>query len=594
MRLRSLMLAALCALSVSRGALLPCVAEPVETESRVVAVTVYADRARTRRTTPVQLLKGAQTFLFRQLPGWVDERSVRVEVIPPDAGQVAGVRMSRVFLSETTDAQYREAENAFLETQDQLNALEDERAVLEVQAEQVRSVRTFATEKLSLDALQRAITAADYRAEADYVTETLRAVAVARRELERTKRSLLPELQARQRRLNEVKSLRQLQQTEVAVDLQGVRAGAATLALTYLLPGATWSPAHDLRAEAPDAELVELSSYAVVTQTTGEDWSDAELSFSTQSPTSTMTIPELEALVLGTSRVSSLQQGTPEQAFQVAQQLFEGQNDLYNSVLNKFDINDLSRNRMEQFQVQQRMGAVFERLRDRGTTAHFSATTRVAVRSDGRAVRVPIGQRRLAAQARVVVAPQASLNAARTVKLTNGDTASPLLPGPVGLYLAGSYLGPTEVDFVAPGETFAVFMGVEDALKVQRVMDLEKSSLTRGRRTRMSVHFDISLENLGGAPLQVDLSDRIPVSEKSDIRVERVRLDPKTEPESDGLLRWVMTLEPGETRAVTVGYTINYPPEVVETMRKQKGLSSAMPSAAIDLSVQIESLESRF
>ncbi|MBM3883886.1 MAG: DUF4139 domain-containing protein [Verrucomicrobia bacterium] len=57
-----------------------------------------------------------------------------------------------------------------------------------------------------------------------------------------------------------------------------------------MLPGATWEPVHELRA-TPDGQTVALASFAVVMQTTGEDWLDAKLSPSPSATASPETHP---------------------------------------------------------------------------------------------------------------------------------------------------------------------------------------------------------------------------------------------------------------------------------------------------------------
>ena len=59
----------------------------------------------------------------------------------------------------------------------------------------------------------------------------------------------------------------------------------ARVDLSYLVGGAAWSAAHEARLGG-DAreEQVELSSYATITQATGEDWSAVPCRFSTARP----------------------------------------------------------------------------------------------------------------------------------------------------------------------------------------------------------------------------------------------------------------------------------------------------------------------
>src|SRR5262249_21343676 len=101
-----------------------------------------------------------------------------------------------------------------------------------------------------------------------------------------------------------------------------------------------------------------------------------------------------------------------------------------------------------------RVEQLFDTLRDRGTTAHVPAVGWQNIRSDGAPVRVPLGHSDLSAQHRILAAPELSLNAAHTVDLTN-STRQALLPGKVSLFMDGAFLGLTDMDFVAPGESFS-------------------------------------------------------------------------------------------------------------------------------------------
>ena len=99
----------------------------------------------------------------------------------------------------------------------------------------------------------------------------------------------------------------------------------------------------------------------------------------------------------------------------------------------------------------------------RGTTAQFKGLSPAKVRADGRSVRVPIGRLRLKAKQAIVAAPEQSLNAAQTLELLN-ESPQPLLPGNVALYQAGSFLGMTDLGFVASGERFSLFLSVADQI----------------------------------------------------------------------------------------------------------------------------------
>jgi len=102
-----------------------------------------------------------------------------------------------------------------------------------------------------------------------------------------------------------------------------------------------------------------------------------------------------------------------------------------------------------------------------------------------------------------------------------------------------------------------------------------------------------SLENLSDTETTLRLTDRIPMSENKDIRVYRVRIAPEVDPDSNGLLNWNLILKPKARSVFRVEYSIEYPQDYVEHMKKARGSSmdGAAPSSKADLSVQIEKLE---
>jgi uncharacterized protein (TIGR02231 family) len=553
--------------------------------SKIGEVTLYADRARVVRSAAVELAAGVGKLAFHKLPGWIDEGSVRVSLAPAEAGELLEVEVQKTYLARPDDEEIRKAEAAVQELADQKAALEDERAAIEAQTRQLDSIRAFSLDKMPKDAVVREIKIDEYAAMLKFVGDSMTALAKAKRELAKKQRELDPELNARQRKLNELRQRAQLEQRSVIVTIKSAGAGRqAKLKLTYMLPGATWEPVHELRRDGA-ADKVTLASFGIVTQTTGEDWDGVTLWLSTQHSTDTIRIPELEKLLVGSGPA-----GGADDTFSIASRKFSGQIKIWNVNQNPIGIRpEFEKNVDFQQAAQGRNIAKFKRIQERrGTTVHFAAAGLQTVRTDGRPVRVPIGSEQLAAQPKIVAAPAVSLNAARTVELLNSGK-QPFLPGDVLLYIDGAFLGTTEMDFVAPGENFPVFVGVADQIKLTRELDQKRSSLTwSGKRTRMQVSFVLSAENLGDKPVAVQVADRIPVSETDEIRVLGVEIQPEVKPDVKGILHWEVTLAAGEKKKFRIDYTLDYPKELPKAM-KVEGKAPAAP-----IYKQIDDLERMF
>lgn len=572
--------------------------------SRITRVTVYSDRALVSREASVALTTEPVVFRFRKLPGWVDEGSVRAAT---SAGKIVDVSVERRYLARSTDEGFRKAERKHKDLLRKAQALDDELAVLDAQQKHVESIKVFSLEKLGDDGVKRDIKVDSYGEVVDFVSGKLRDTAKARREAQAGRERLAPDVEASARNLDELARLTKLEETIVLVTVQGSAAGNAALTLSYATPGATWEPLHELRSAAADPEAVELGAFAVVTQTTGEDWSHAELSFSTQSSSEAEHIPELEMLALGKTAEVSRSVTRQVTSFSAAQKKFEEQN-LHWNRMNQASSRRVSE--LEQFErsyssnlallerVQSKTVEIFAGLQTRGTTAHFTAKEPIIVRSDGRPIRVRIGGSRVKATRRIIAAPEESLNAAVTLEMNN-KTGQPLLPGGVARYQDGAFLGMTDIEFVARDEDFSVFFSVADQVKLTRELDRHHSSLQRTARNRMQLAFVSRAKNLSDRPVTVVLAERIPVSENTEIRVSNVKIGPSERPDGKGIVRWTVSLAAREEREFRVSYQVDYPPSLVFDVKRKQMQEPASPARAapkrkLDFEERLIEMESQF
>ncbi len=574
------------------------------TPSKIKRVTVFADRAQVTRVAKVRPGAERAEIVFGKLPGWVDDASVRVALVPADAGRIIDVQVQRNFLAQSTDETYLKATQEVQDIADQIAALDDEMGVLDAEAQQIQQIKVFAMDKVGRDAVVRDVKIESYGSVVKFVSDSLRRIAADKRQLAIKRRALTPELVARQRRLQELQALTHLEETSVTVSLDGAGRRSAVLELSYMLPGATWEPVHELRTHGSTPEDVSIRSLAVVSQTCGEDWNGVEILFSTQSATESNRIPHLDALKLGDSGSAARIIQERNESFARAQAAFEGQNQLWNAVNMDIGVGNKAgayqANFAQMLTVQSKATEVFMTLRHRGTTAQFIGKGRATVRADGRPVRIPIGEVKLAARQAIVAVPEQSLNAVRTLQLANTGT-QPILPGDVSLFLDGAFRGMTELPFVAEGEEFALFMGVADRIKLSRVLDRKQSSIKRSKRTRMTVAFLVTVENLSDGAVVVDLADRVPVSENKEIEVDDIEITGDQKPDARGLLRWQLALAPREKKTIRIAYRVEYPPQLVQEMHRQRvsRQKSMAPSASYDfeepdVSEQIMQLEKSF
>ena len=577
--------------------------EATALKSEVTRVTVYSDRAQVTRQAVAAATTEPKIFAFRKLPGWVDDGSVRVS---SSAGRIVDVRVERNFLAKSTDANYRKAEKELKDLATQLAAVNDEIVVLDAQKVQIESIKAFSLEKITKDTTIGDVSVQSYSDVLTFISDSLRKTAKARREAQLELDEIMPKVAASQRKLEDMKALLNLEETTVLVTLQASRPASSTVELTYMMPGATWEPMNELRASTADSKDVEVISFAVITQTSGEDWGKAEISFSTQSAIESVRIPELEALTLGDTTTATRMLTSKMSSFSRAQQAFQGQSQLWNKVHQnayaaaESNFEQVYQSNMQYLQVvQSKTVEIFASLENRGTTTHFKASTMASVRGDGHPTRMRIGVSSLKSKQKIVAVPEQSLNAARTLDMVN-STGQALLPGKVALYQDGAFIGMTEIDFIAQGEDFSLFLSVADHIKLSRTLDRKQSSLVHRQVSKMLVTFVVTAENLLGEETAFTLADRIPVSENKEIRVGSVKITPAVSPDSQGILHWELVLKPKEKREFRISYQVEYPRELIIDARRRRSVEAAMPSPmaspakSYDMEDQLVDLEAAF
>ncbi|MCK6551802.1 mucoidy inhibitor MuiA family protein, partial [Myxococcota bacterium] len=267
-------------------------------EAPIREVTVFSDRARIRRKARPSLTPGINKLRLPDLPGATSLDTIRVSVGDAKLLRVEAAPIEREKISiEAVEAALAELEvqtDLRLTIEGRLRVLQEELGFLMTLApkgpvdEQHRQGKPILP--LSLDAQRTVLDFFDGR------RTSLRAKV---RELEADLEKVNEAIAILRRSV----ALRDLgaftsQTIRVLVIVEARGASKPELTLEYMVPGARWTPSYDLHYFAKDGAL-EIGTYGLVTQATGEDWDDVELFLSTAIPGQGIELPELLTWTLG-------------------------------------------------------------------------------------------------------------------------------------------------------------------------------------------------------------------------------------------------------------------------------------------------------
>jgi Domain of unknown function (DUF4139)/N-terminal domain of unknown function (DUF4140) len=270
---------------------LAVLAAPAAIDAPVREVTVYSDRARVVRVASLTV-NGVQQVELPLLLETVDTSTLRVEA------QGAEVRRVDVAFVDAEDVPADEAK-ALLQ---KLEQLDDQVALLGTQRSiaqaQVQALGRITPTMPPADPLKPApkMNPSGWTAAIQVVDDSEEKQRARIAELEVKLEALHRERDAVARQAAVLGGAERKAGYRVKVSLEGH--GAAKLTATYLAGRARWYPTYDIQY-LPKTGKVQIAFSGLVSQESGEDWTDSQLTLSTAIPASATAVPKLLSWKIG-------------------------------------------------------------------------------------------------------------------------------------------------------------------------------------------------------------------------------------------------------------------------------------------------------
>ncbi|MEV4142202.1 DUF4139 domain-containing protein [Amycolatopsis sp. NPDC049691] len=503
-------------------------------EAPIAAVTVYPQQARITHRGKAPL-DGGPRLTFAGLPLSLDPGSVRVTGTGP--ALITGVDVRTERHASPADAALRALVEQRRADQATLDGVVDDEAAEAMKVDLLTSLA-----KRSGGSFAKALAAGTAEPSrvaevTDALSARLAAALKARRVLSDRVARLREDLAALDRRIGSHSAQSEEDSTSVVVELEiSDTSGSAELELSYVVPGASWEPGYDVRVRGTE---VNVTSYGLVSQYTGEDWPECELALSTARPAVSVVVPELSPWYL--DRVH------PVPAAPAAAYGGSGGG-----------IPEGARTRgfaaLAAAPMAPKVASV-----EQGTTAVTYRPSRpVAVPSGAQGHRTTLAQVDLTASLGYVTAPVLAEEAYLRATVVNTSSLA-LRPGRASVFHDAEFVGTTVLAAWAPGEELELALGVDDRIRIEReLVRRTASKATLSGQKRREAEYKISVGNHGPREAVVTVLDQAPVSRDDGITVKDVKTSPEPVETSElGELTWKLTLAPGQTGEVKLSYRVD-------------------------------------
>lgn len=515
-------------------------AEDVEATLRVDAVKVYPRTAAVTRRGQLSIPAGEHRLIVRGLPDPVDSGSLRISAGSREL-RLGGVELEKIVATDLVSGAERALSARLTALEDQRAAVQDEIPTAETQLKLIDALAAVpgkGDEDLFSRSANLPATLAAIGGGAAEARSSIRAAKISLRALD-------AQIAATKAELDKVRTAKK-STTEVRATVFASAPVTTEISVEYRVNDAGWTWLYEARLDTLD-ESLSFARQASITQGSGEDWANAQVTVTAARPATDAGSPrvaslfvelqdyfvsgggggggELEEIVVTGSRIRGRRNGAPQ-------------------------TEEAPRVTAESFATE--------------FVAEYRIPGRVSIGADRQARVYPVSEEmfepELLARAVLPAGPDARLEAA-----FHYDGDLPIDAGRVQLYRDGAYIGAAALPLLLPGSDVRVPFGIDERIRIV-VRDERTESGSRGLANRQRLEEQrrrYEVTSYHAAALPIEIIDRVPVPTESGIEVKVLAgATPPTLRDLDGkegVYLWRFDGTPRHTETIRHYYSVRYP-----------------------------------
>lgn len=541
-------------------------------EAPISQVIVFTDRAQITRRGSIHLESGAQDLIISGLPATLDENSLRASGSGTVAVKILGVESKERPLEKTPHQEVRDVQDELQIAVDEGLALKKRGEVLEGRLQTVRELADSSAKRFAKGLAEGKTSLENTAQLLDFVQAQQQSINDERAALEKEMRANSERQAMLKNRLGQWMGAQKASEHCVTVAVESAGVGDFDLEVNYTVHGASWTPLYDARVQllppaSPDSLLegkLQLSYIAKITQNTGEDWNNVNLTISTAQPSLGTLPPKLEPLYVDVYRpvyasppamAAPMAGGVKRRARAMAEFAVEEETDMIGAVEAPMMAAP------SPIEAEQETAKV----ESSGAGVSYELPRRLNVPSDGQPHRGTIAVPEFPVRLDYQAIPRRTEFAYLRATVTN-DSGLSLLFGQANIYRDGAFIGTSNLPQTASGGEFKLFLGPDEQVKARRELtkrEVDKNFIGNVRRQNFA--YKIEVENLKAHRVELTVFDQIPVSRHEQIKVKPHHPAPHPETDDLGEMTWKLNLPAGTKRELHSDYVVESPRDMTLT-----------------------------
>jgi len=494
---------------------------------KIDRITLFTDTALIRKSANLSLKKGENTIRIRGLTQSVIDSSVQVKMLDPSSVKISDVKVDQTYLQKQSDANIEKVRAKLAETEASIQAGTDDTAAITNGIDFLKRISPFPQ--------NQKVIPSELEAHTKFLEKSLSERYGRIAKLDTRLKELREEKVLLEKELNRLKTPDLSKSVQVtlscAADLKEQK-----LEISYLTQNARWAPLYTLRADSAE-EKIEWSNFVSITQSSGEEWGNAEIEISTAHPFGTQAPEPIKGWYIDVyappSRAKAL--------------LFEADTMMRSS----------GPASMAEYEA--------PTINEETTSFSFLLPARHTIPSDNQPHKIFVAAATVKGDFHYRAVPKLSPYAYMSTDVLN-PFLFPLLEGEMTLLLDGQVVGSYQTPgTLFPEEKVQLSFGVDESIKIERKQNKKYTKETGLISHETQVEYDYTHEITNGKnkPIRIRVEDHFPLSRNEQIRVTREA--PKTgeaDISSDGIITWDIELKPHAKKMLPMHFSVSYPKEV--------------------------------
>jgi TonB-dependent SusC/RagA subfamily outer membrane receptor len=562
--------------------------------SSIGKVTVYKSGAQIEHHAQFDLQQGKMILYFKNLSPYINKKSIRVN---GDG--------SYVILSVQHQNNYLDELGKSEEIQKITDNLEDLKAKTEDEETWIRIL----TDKLDFLKSNKVILGKDQPVNPE-VFKTMNVLYGSNLETcnleilrrQRLIRGYSEEISKLNNQLITLNNRTDLPSGTIIITVDTRKANTAGIDFSYLVDGASWYPAYDIRFTGTQNPLT-VYYKANILQNTGIDWKEVDLVLSTAKTDQSAQIPEMipyylqfyypqiqgavsgraEGLAIADDKV--MEENSPVMVRGISSLKGTG-NPLYVvDGVPQDDVSYLDPNNIRQIDVlkdasatsvygsrgangvvvittkgeEEKSSVPITITTKRETSNEFTVDAPQTILSNNKLNTINFRQTELKADYEYQTLPKLAENVFLVGRIPDWYKAE-LMDGEANIYLENSFVGTSMLNTRQFSDTLELSFGIDNNISIKREK-LKEYSETQfiGTNKKESMAWKITVRNNKAYAITARVTDQVPVSTTKEIQVEVIDLAGGAMNRDTGEVTWEIQLKPNETKEFVLRYSVKYP-----------------------------------